>query len=52
MELCMTLGSQMILAAGKAESTEQAREMLQGSNHRMEVHCANWQNLFMPREER
>ena len=28
-ELCMTLGSQMILAAGKAESTEQAREMLQ-----------------------
>lgn len=29
-ELCMTLGSQMILAAGKAESTEQAREMLQG----------------------
>ena len=25
-ELCMTLGSQMILAAGKAESTEQARD--------------------------
>ena len=27
-ELCMVLGSQMLLAGGKAETTEQAREML------------------------